>query len=381
MSDRRTPVWKIPDTTTDYLRKDRWKSFVSGVLACFAVVFFVARITPWLSDASLFWLKLIAFIITATLGVVGVVADFKDENKKLTRPGKLNLAGLVLAAVVGIMAQKAEYDSSNKASAEAKKSLLNLNRQNQTTLERVKSLIEANDVLLRTTRETNTQVARALEPVGEDIEVRYRLRMPLEVLNSVNSEAFLRKTIKELGVYGLFRDSNTLITKHASDADYSAFFDKDSRLMPREGYAKKYLSEVSFELQFHRRKIPDKPVAAKCTEYIKPDAYYVWDEATTTARAFRSFSPYDQPGPVSLQYETNQDYIVQTSDAYFRMKENRGIRVSALDFSQSYVRLNFVAGNFETFEIRIGSRWFPVHPDKLAPDYCHGFTFQLPKFN
>ena len=115
-----------------------WGLRVSIFSVCFGTIFFVARITPLLSDSILFWLKLFSFVITATLGVVGIVTDFKDEqSKKLTRAGKLNLAGLALAAVIGIMAQRAEYNSANKSSEQAKKSLADLNNQNRIVLARI----------------------------------------------------------------------------------------------------------------------------------------------------------------------------------------------------------------------------------------------------
>ena len=99
MGRKRIPIWKVLDESRiaawRKAWKERWGLWLAGAVCAGAVVLFVVRITPWLSDESLFWLKLISFFITAALGVVGVLERFQRCVGRLTGAGKVNLTGLV----------------------------------------------------------------------------------------------------------------------------------------------------------------------------------------------------------------------------------------------------------------------------------------------
>ena len=67
--------------------------------------------------------------------------------------------------------------------------------------------------------------------------------------------------------------------------------------------------------------------------------------------------------------------------AVFKLTNNSGMILSALDFGQSYMRVvPFPARNlkFERFSVQIGQRSFVVPLKQFVQDKCGGFTYHLP---
>jgi hypothetical protein len=366
--------------------KEHWGLPVSGVSAGMAVVFFVYRITPWFSDTALFWLKLGSFIITAILGAIGVVTDFRDVNKNLTRPGKINLAGLALAAFIGIIAQKAEYDSTTKASAEAKKSLSDLNEENQTVLKKVQTVLETSMTTNSLTRGTLNQVNRNLEMAGDTIVVNYEAEIPLRAWELENSTDPLREQIEELAANGRYSDEHSSIEVRGAKEDqkvYVATFDKESILMPQNLLAKGLLANPVFVIFFHK---VQPVVSTNCLKRPSSDALYEWDETLTAARTPKFHVDETQIGTLMLTYSTSLDFVFQSShfEAVFKVRENPGNMLSTLDFSRAYMRIAIPLGSkvrFSRFVVKIGQRPFVVPIKQLVQDSCDGFTYRLPKIS
>jgi hypothetical protein len=394
MSGSRTPVWKAPDETIVYAWKERWDVMAGALFVCFAVVFFVARITPWLSDTSLFWLKLVSFIITAMLGVVGVVTDFKDANKNLTRPGKLNLAGLALAAVIGIMAQKAEYASNRKASDEARDKLSSLNRQNQAVLSNVESLIRSNNQLFTTTNKTNTltqqtlhQVSRNLESMGETIFVSYKANFLLENSELKKAAANLSARARKLPYddNNVFRDDDTYVERVSDESGEPAYeirFDMKSMFASDLPPTEVPLSHVPFDIRFHKG---PPHLVGTCERFSeKSIANYEYDEGLSIQREPWSGLVFHW-GPLALVYKTKDNFISQSSEhnVVFRLLGS-STALSALDFSQAYMIVWVYPesiSEFTNFSVTIGKRTFKVpmkeFPLQHSPG-CPGFMYQLP---
>ena len=98
----------------------------------------------------LFWLKLISFIIAAVLGIVGTMTDFKDDKHKMTKPGKWNLTGLVLAAIISVVAQTlderqhtVEEQRRTAAANETNDKLAKLVRKNEDIMGGLESVVSA----------------------------------------------------------------------------------------------------------------------------------------------------------------------------------------------------------------------------------------------
>jgi hypothetical protein len=360
--------------------KERWGLPVACVSVCIAVVFFVYKITPWLSDTTLFWLKLVSFIITAILGAVGVVTDFRDVNKNLTRPGKLNLAGLGLAAVIGIMAQKAEYENTSKSSAEAKK-------KDDLLLERVGSLLEGNKRILGAADKSLRGIKRSLEKLDDRITVRYAAHIPLEGFLYRGAGDNLLKRIQELAPSGQYADEHTYIIQRRAKSGHIVFvanFDSKSELMPQNQFLSLELSHVAFEVEFYKT---EPKFLRDCFKQPTPDARYVWYELPTA-----SVSPTFHVGETHLEsptlgYFTDANYILQSSlfGAEFRLDFNSGRILSVLDFSRTYLRVAPPIGSnikFEQFTVEIGHRRpFSVPIKQFVKDRCGGFTYRLPEFD
>ena len=115
------PMWTPTRLWPKLLRKHYLFIVIAIAISLAGLLFHYAS---EFSDSLLFYMKLLSFSTTALLGVIGIMVDFKDDEKKLTVAGKLNLVGLVFVAVVGVAAQRAEAVKSARSSAEDRKSVV-----------------------------------------------------------------------------------------------------------------------------------------------------------------------------------------------------------------------------------------------------------------
>src|SRR5215471_8682714 len=393
-------------------RSERWKQrraawrqvwnlryklpFAVGV-ASIALVALAFVVTPKLPKAYLFWLKLAAFLITAILGVLGIFTDFKDTNKKVTRTGWLNAAGLGLALIVGVMAQYIENDKTVKTekeqqqrSEDEKTALKDLNAKNQMVLENVASLLKKNNDILNVTQGTLHQVGRNLETIGDTVVVRYRIEFISKDQDFKEAEKTLNEMIMALpktGPLSSFEDSHTWVTPLFNPkGTFTAYFDKHSSLMPNKLGVDSSLKTVPFTIIFYKswpKVSPSK--AAACYDLFHAGVEYNWNEALTASL------PPDRNleirlDPPELKYDTARgDNIIEQfseSGSVFKRVPSSGAMLSAQDFGGAYVRmLPFPYANirFTNVSIQVGQRFFKVPVDKLVPDVCHGMRYRLPK--
>jgi len=112
----RVPVWRKSTAEPKFAQK-YWFAVLVGAASIVAGLFY--RYASQIPDKWLFYLKIASFSVTAFLGVIGVITDFKDEHKRLTKAGKLNLFGLIFAAVIGVVTQRAENIRADNSGREA----------------------------------------------------------------------------------------------------------------------------------------------------------------------------------------------------------------------------------------------------------------------
>ena len=346
--------------------------WIIGALMFITIIGLALWLTPKLPDAALFWLKLFSFIATAAFGVIGVTTDFKDDKRKLTLIGKVNLATLVLAALIGVIAQKAENDNSRSASERENKALKGLNDQNQEVLSNVASVISTNSVLLKNseisnqmTRESLHQGLRDLELFGDKITVHYVVQLDLHSTKLQGVEEYIGAKLAAVGHEGYFRDEHTLVFAPSATV-LEAQFDDISELMPEEKAARTFLSSPMFSIAVYKQK-PKRQKAGgsvgQCWNDGKADALFYWDRETT-----RSF---DSPMPIAATrlfesrfWKPNTGIMEQHGYGMFKVFVRNPEMLSAVDFEGKYAVL-FVAdkavSDITLVSIQIGPRHFELH--------------------
>jgi hypothetical protein len=321
-----------------------------------AVALFTVRIVPWLSEMALFVMKLASFVTTTSLGVVGIVSDFKDRAGNLTRAGKLNLAGLALGAVVGIVAQKAEYDHSVAASLAQKKVMADL--------------IEQNQVVMR-------QATRNLEVVGTTIIVTYRARFPEklffngpEIFKNIYSKAE-KVTAKE----GEFSDAHTRTLKTAEGIDI--MFDESSKMMPKEANGM-MLATVPFTIEFFNG-IPK--FSSSCKPVPQPDSVFSWSGSSAFGgNTWLGTSASRNTNMFLVASLPETDYIEQRSSAVFFQNSNAGELFSVLDYSKKFIWIKLESEvELQKLTLQIGQRTFEILPAQLVRGECRLLGSQLPE--
>lgn len=388
---KRKELWKNRWVSVQAWRRRYALTIVVGV-GSVAIIVLVARVSPLLPVAYLFWLKLAAFGITAVLGMVGVLTDFKDENKKLTAPGRFNLVGLGLALVIGVTAQWVENKKVTRAEEEQKrisddekKALKDLNEKNQAVLADVKSLITKNNDILKLSQGTLHQVGRNLETIGDTILVRYSIKFTSEDQPFKEAAKTLAQRIKALpkDFTSSFQDNHTFVTGlFAGPGSYTAYFDKYSALMPKELSVRWSLENVPFTIIVYRGW--PKP-GGTCYDIFHAGVEYTWNEALTTLQ------PPDRNlgvrlAPPELRYATDrEDNLMEQfseSGSVFKRVPKSGIMLSAQDFGGAYVRvLTSAKIRFASFSVQIGQRYFVVPVKEFVADECGGLRYRLPNIS
>jgi len=137
-------------------------------------------------------LKLSAMGISGALGVVAMLNDFKDKDGRLTRWGRVNLAGLVLASLVGVVIEVADTREENKkakaaeaaANEQIQQSVMtnrNLIAVLQTSLQvqtGVGNTLKEQSRILGANQQTFREVERGFTPLGSHVMMDYKLSLP-----------------------------------------------------------------------------------------------------------------------------------------------------------------------------------------------------------
>lgn len=268
--------------------KRRWP-WLAGALVCVGTIVLVPKITTLLSGYAVFCLKQVSFVVTAGLGVAGFIAKFKDRDGKLTRMGKINLAGLAFVAVIGITLQTAEYNNNRKEADDAQKQIADLNDQNKTLL---------------------VQVDRGLEPIGNTITLRYTAMIPLAQEGLEGIEAQLQTQMKELTSASPISSSGDTYVVHVSQPSqpdrYLATFNSKSSLMPTNEYQRGYLSQPPFGVSFYLKPPPPLPPGGCANLPPRADIEFAWDGASTAERTLDSDGMRWKG--ITLSYSTINNY-------------------------------------------------------------------------
>jgi hypothetical protein len=173
--------------------------FAIGFL-CLAASIFIWRITPFISDTSLFLMKVISFAATGLFGTIGVFTDFKEDGR-LTEPGKLNVGVIALSVLIGIQVQTSEFLKANQAAESARQSEQAANhsvqvllgttsialKENQKLLEQEGKLLDASSLTNKMTREALRQAARNLQPLPRNLTAEVVVSLPVNQRGCVGS--------------------------------------------------------------------------------------------------------------------------------------------------------------------------------------------------
>jgi hypothetical protein len=338
--------------------------FVFAASVMTGVVFHYAS---QLSDTWLFALKLISFSTTGLLGVIGVVTDFKDENKNLTTAGKANLVGLVFSAIIGVLTQRAESLRAKDASDAAQKKYEILVAKN-------------NDVL--------QQVARNLEPIGDTISVSYHAELPLytalDIFNLNNNEQQVKELNQSLArrasklgqqkSQALGRDKHTLTLGSVNGTGINVMFDRES------SFAREDITRFPlFVLRFFKSKPEFKQMCSAAG-----DLEFEWDKSQQRTESHVLDSMGMAFDDLIFQYQSSNlipALIEDADDSKFKPTRSSGSVVSALDLSRAYVQLlntQLVRAKLYNLTLRTGTRQFVVNVKKPIGDGCFDNVYQLP---
>ena len=356
------------------------KPWTASALLFFAVVFFIARITAFLSDDFLFWLKLVSFIITAMFGVIGVMTDFRDQNKKLTLTGKLNLTGLALAAVIGVVAQKAEYDHAAIASADARNTMQGLISQNQVVLGRVTRTLEPSGDTISLDYELDFGI-------GKDAKWKQALRRLRDQVNRISpSGNYHDQQIKIERTIELDTSSQAKMDAGVKRPYISATFGNKSILAKGDGFYKDVFGGTPFLVSF-QRSFPKPEKGSDCT-FPPADVEYTWDETSPPVEQFAlknsgGFEPFQGGQTLYFYYEDMNALGEVATGNVLRVWYRTRVMPSVLDFGGTYMHIQPLHGldfEFRKLSVQLGQRtvdlWAPV-PES---DDCGGFIYRIPVF-
>lgn len=151
-------------------------------------------LTKFVAENWQITLKVVAVAISGTLGIVGMLNDFKDKNGRLNRWGKLNLLGLVVASLVGLVIEVAENREQREKDREAQAlqseqlaKAIETNGEVKRVLETsqgvqkgVTATLEEQSKLLGANQRTFREVERGFTPLGSDVMVEYELELPID---------------------------------------------------------------------------------------------------------------------------------------------------------------------------------------------------------
>jgi hypothetical protein len=327
--------WK--DRTTE----SSFGIWIAITLLCFGAFLFVFRLTPFISEAVLFWMKLASFAVTGLFGTVGVFTDFKRQDK-LTDLGKLNFAVIALSVVVGVQAQTSEYIKSNIASERNRESMERLIRGDETVL---------------------SEVRRGLEPIPESISVHYSAEIYVG-----GWDTYFKQSVNEhFGDLSKAREDWDVHTKvlKSDPANPSIAFDEDSVFITKDIAAQIFKPDEKedskvitgrFEIAFLKT-APTKPT---CIMDGPPEVGYSYDYERS--RHIRSAREFSIPGRYLFIYDVNRGRLSEDATVVLSLNNSLEGSASVLDLSENYfvVKSAYSVVQFSSVIVEIGHRtlWF-----------------------
>jgi len=92
--------------------------------------------------SGLLGLKILSVVMTAGLGIVALLRDFRDKiTHKITNPGYATLAGIVIGALLGVVIEGTQMKESERAKQEATEQTLELAKKANKSLDDIQRLL------------------------------------------------------------------------------------------------------------------------------------------------------------------------------------------------------------------------------------------------
>lgn len=366
----------------------------------------------------LYWCKLVSFGITSVLALLGLLFDFKDKDtRELTTWGRVNLAGLILSFIVGVVSQNLEDMQKSAAAEDARLKSDAALANDQETLHDLEAVIKANDLLLTNTRasleraksiqadteQTLGGVNRALELVGNSITVDYQAVLfpeGQEIQNYRQNVLEFKNTHPQDKITG-FRHSAATLMAYTGD---SIQFGQGSQVVPEHAWTAFNLDAPEFELWFQNtapvskgRDKQSAPVIVKqpangpsieasdeefAAQNASLSAKFIYDpDKTKSSIAWRSAE--ENRGPTKIQFHLDKPTMALLPNArtIFQREEPLGDYLSARDFAGKYIvihRKGITPMAFCGLTLEIGGTFLRVPADKLLRTSDGLLFYKLP---
>ena len=139
------------------------------------------------------------------------------------------------------------------------------------------------------------------------------------------------------------------------------------------------MSQPPFGVSFYLKPPPPLPGCANLPP--QPDVDFAWDAASTAYRTPDNFNDGVRWKGVTVTYSTTNNYLFQSAEAVFKIRNNKARVVSLVDLSQSYVRLFSRIQRkieFKDLTVVIGQRSFALSQEQLASNDCGVIIYRLP---
>lgn len=281
-------------------------------------------------------LKLATLGISGTLGMIAMLNDFKDKNGQLTRWGKVNLSGLLVAFLVGVVLEVADTQEQNRkaraaeaaANEQVRQSTLtnkNLIAVLQTSLQvqaGVGNTLKQQSKILGANQRTFREVERGFTPLGSQVVVTYQLALPdndqrftaLQSLLNTEIDKFTaqmaaansfpyRQAVFPSSLDGLRIQAN-ILQKKVTGAELS--FDAPV-LQGLGGWPSQVMTGPPFHVKVWKR----RPIVSRCTVTVDPDVEFALDPMPTRAVDAQPRKQDDLEGSTAIRDVSNR-YDVAT---------------------------------------------------------------------
>ncbi|MBO9643202.1 MAG: hypothetical protein J7603_08770 [Pseudacidovorax sp.] len=214
-------------------------------------------------DSALSVLKFAAVLMAGVWGVVGLLVDYKDENKQITKWGRRALVGTIVSTLVAVASQAVETSKQREADRKERAAAADHEK-------------EVNNTLL--------QIQRAMYPV-KDIEV--------------DASADMRMAAPQVSAYmaRIARQRKALVAAQGG-FERNSEISLPENLWPdsaREKVADRVLTDFGLEIGFFRRSSPGFQPPKDL--YRTADLYVT---TTPTSRKAHSLSLKEDPSIISI---------------------------------------------------------------------------------
>ena len=150
--------------------------------------------------------------------------------------------------------------------------------------------------------------------------------------------------------------------------------------MPASEYQRGFLSRPPFSVSLYLKQPQPLPPGGCSNLPPKPDIEFSWDEASTAERTPDNYDETTRWKGITLFFDTTTNYLRQSADRIFRIRNNNAHVVSVLNLSRSYPGC-FLEHNMRLssrdLTIVIGQRSFVLPQGQLSSDACGIIIYRL----